>query len=62
VAPTMMPPGKAPPRLDAIAAVTAIDYLRFRFPDAPWLPALPALDALSQAWRERVSFAKTMPR
>jgi glutathione S-transferase len=62
VAHTMTPPGKAPPRLDAIATVTAVDYLRFRFPDAPWLPALPRLDELSLAWRERASFAKTMPR
>jgi glutathione S-transferase len=50
------------PTLDAIAAVTAIDYLRFRFADAPWLPALPRLDAVSLAWRERPSFAKSMPR
>jgi glutathione S-transferase len=50
------------PTLDAITAVTAIDYLRFRFPDAAWLPALPRLDAVSQAWRERASFANTLPR
>ena len=60
VADTMMP--AQAPRLDAIVTVTALDYLRFRFPDAPWLPALPKLDAVSRAWRERASFAKTMPR
>ena len=54
-------PGVAP-TLDAIAAVTAIDYLRFRFPDAPWLPPLPRLDAASAAWRQRASFAESMPR
>ena len=50
------------PTLDAITAVVAIDYLRFRFADAPWLPPLPALDAMSLALRERASVAKTMPR
>ena len=49
------------PRLDSICAVTAIDYLDFRFTDAPWLPALPALRALSQRLRSRPSFGKTMP-
>ncbi|WP_077002641.1 glutathione S-transferase N-terminal domain-containing protein [Variovorax sp. KK3] len=50
------------PMLDAICAVVAIDYLRFRFTDAPWMPALPALDALSQRLRKRPSFEKTSPR
>ena len=49
------------PTLDAICAVVALDYLCFRFADAPWMPALPALDALSQRLRERPSFGKTMP-
>lgn len=50
------------PTLDAIAAVVATDYLRFRFTDAAWLPPLPALDALSQRLRSRESFAQTVPR
>ena len=50
------------PTLDAITAVVTIDYLRFRFADAAWLPPLPALDAMSLALRERASVAKTMPR
>lgn len=50
------------PSLDAISAVVAIDYLHFRFPDAPWLPATPALDALSTRLRARESFAQTLPR
>jgi glutathione S-transferase len=58
----LAPLGQGAPTLDAIAAVTAIDYLRFRFPDAAWLPALPKLDAVSQAWRQRASFANTLPR
>jgi len=51
----------ATPTLDAICAVTAIDYLNFRFTDAPWLPPMPALNALSQRLRARPSFAQTMP-
>lgn len=47
--------------LDAICAVTAIDYLNFRFTDAPWLPPMPALNALSQRLRARPSIAQTMP-
>jgi glutathione S-transferase len=50
------------PTLDDAAAVTALDYLRFRFPDAAWLPPLPKLDALSAKWRARPSFALSMPR
>ena len=53
--------GDNTPRLDAICAVVAIDYLRFRFADAPWLTALPALDALSVAMNLRDSFAQTLP-
>lgn len=49
------------PKLDAICAVTAIDYLNFRFTDAPWLPPMPALNALSQRLRARPSIANTMP-
>ncbi len=56
------PVSKAVPTLDVIAAATALDYLRFRFADAPWLLPLPKLDAVSAAWRARESFAKTMPR
>jgi len=47
--------------LDAICAVTALDYLRFRFNDEPWMPPLPSLDALSASLRGRRSFAVTMP-
>lgn len=50
------------PTLDAIAAVVAIDYLRFRFDGQAWLPAMRALDALSAALRQRASFSQTMPR
>ncbi len=50
------------PTLDAITAVVAIDYLRFRFADAAWLAPLPALDAMSLALRARPAVAQTMPR
>lgn len=52
----------ASPTLDDIAAVVAIDYLRFRFADAPWLPPLPKLDLLSTKLRARPSFSTSMPR
>jgi glutathione S-transferase len=50
------------PTLDAICAVVAVDYLRFRFAEAGWMPAFPALDALSQRLRARASFGTTMPK
>ncbi len=45
-----------------IAAVVKVDYLRFRFANAPWLPALPRLDALAERAKARASFAQTLPR
>ena len=48
--------------LGAIATVVLLDYLRFRFAGAPWLPALPRLDALAVRARARASFADTLPR
>lgn len=50
------------PLLDAITAVTLFDYQQLRFADQPWLPRTPRLRALAEAWRERPSFASTMPR
>ncbi len=50
------------PTLDAICAVVALDYLRFRFDGQPWLPAMSALDALSLSLRRRASFVQTLPR
>ena len=50
------------PTLDAICAVVALDYLRFRFGDQPWLPDMPALDAVAAALHQRPSFSQTMPR
>jgi len=58
------PPGYegGTPSLAVIATVVALDYLRFRFPTAPWLPALPRLDALAARAHGRASFAETLPR
>lgn len=53
--------GDGAPTLDAICTVVAVDYLRLRFPDAPWLPPLPSLDALSARLRARISFEVTLP-
>ena len=50
------------PTLDAICAVVALDYLRFRFDGQPWLPDMPALDTLSASLGQRASFAQTLPR
>ena len=50
------------PDFAVIASVVAVDYLRFRFPSAPWLPALPRLDALAAKAHARAAFAETMPR
>ena len=48
--------------LGAITTIVLVDYIRFRFAGAPWLPAVPRLDALALDSRERVSFASTVPR
>ena len=54
--------GARTPTLDAICAVVALDYLRFRFDGQPWLPDMPALDTLSASLGQRASFAQTLPR
>ena len=48
--------------LAVIATVVLVDYIRFRFAAAPWLPAIPRLDALASQARGRTSFSSTMPR
>ncbi len=50
------------PTLDAIAAVVALDYLDFRFAEAPWLPELPAVRVLGARLGERASFESSRPR
>jgi glutathione S-transferase len=50
------------PDLAVIATVVLVDYVRFRFPSAAWVPAMPRLDSLSQQLRSRPSFADSAPR
>lgn len=53
--------GGGVPTIAVLTAVVAIDYLRLRFKDAPWLEPLPRLDALSAAVRRRPAYGETMP-
>lgn len=55
-------PGDRTADLATITAVVLVDYIRFRFAGAPWLPAVPRLDALAARMRERASFSSTLPR
>ena len=50
------------PNLAVIASVVLLDYVRFRFPSAPWVPNVPRLEALAVRMRARPSFASTLPR
>ena len=49
------------PNVAAITAVVAVDYLRLRFAEAPWVEPTPALDALRAAVAHRPAFATTEP-
>ena len=49
------------PTIDVIAAVVALDYVDFRFPQAAWLPALPKLRALCERMASRASFERSRP-
>ena len=49
------------PDLSVITAVVAVDYVRLRFKDAPWVEAMPKLDALRDAVAGRPAFANTIP-
>ena len=48
--------------LDVMAAVVTLDYLDFRFAQAPWLGPMPALRALAATFSERPAVATTRPR
>jgi glutathione S-transferase len=41
--------------------VVALDYLRLRFKEAPWVEPLPRLDALRAQVAERSPFRSTEP-
>lgn len=49
------------PDIANLAAVTALDYILFRFPDRDWLEALPNLRAWRERQRGRPSVDATMP-
>lgn len=49
------------PDIAVIMAVVAVDYLRLRFKDAPWLEPIPRLEALREALAKRPAFASTEP-
>lgn len=49
------------PNVAVMTAVVALDYLRLRFKDAPWVQPTPALDALRAQVTSRPSFVATEP-
>jgi glutathione S-transferase len=49
------------PDLAVITAVVAVDYVRLRFKDAPWVKPIPRLDALREATASRPAFVSTLP-
>jgi glutathione S-transferase len=54
-------PAKDAPSLAAITAIVALDYVRFRFPGAGWMPNLERLDHLRERMCGRPSIERTMP-
>ncbi|CAG9234281.1 Glutathione S-transferase family protein [Paraburkholderia tropica] len=50
------------PNIADIATTVALDYLRFRFSAAGWLPAVPRLDAICSRLAERPTFRRSAPR
>ncbi len=49
------------PSIAVLTAIVALDYLRLRFKDAPWLEPLPRLDALRAEVAERPAYSSTIP-
>ncbi len=54
-------PGDGTPTLAEIAAVVALDYVQFRFPQADWMPPTPRLERLQRQTRTRPSVEQTRP-
>ncbi|SEB23740.1 glutathione S-transferase N-terminal domain-containing protein [Variovorax sp. YR216] len=50
------------PDLSVIASVVALDYVRFRFPNAAWMPELPKLSSLAARMGSHASFETSFPR
>ena len=57
------PPGyyEGVPDIAVLTAVVAVDYLRLRFKDAPWVEPIPRLQALRDVVAGRPAFAATEP-
>ena len=53
--------GAGAPSLAVLTTMVALDYLRLRFKDQPWIEALPRLDALRAQIADRPAYAKTIP-
>ena len=49
------------PSIAVLTTVVALDYLRLRFKDEPWIEPLPQLDALRAKVAERPAFKNTVP-
>lgn len=49
------------PHIGVLTTVVALDYLRLRFKDAPWMEALPNLDALRARVAGRAAYRGTEP-
>ena len=49
------------PNVAVITSIVALDYLRMRFKDAPWVEPTPKLDALRTQIAARPAFAGTEP-
>jgi glutathione S-transferase len=49
------------PSVAVITAIVAVDYLRLRFAEAPWVEPLPKLNALRDEVATRAAFAQTAP-
>lgn len=53
--------GGGVPDIAVLTAAVAVDYLRLRFNDAPWVEPIPRLQALRDAVAGRPAFAATEP-
>lgn len=49
------------PSVAVLTTIVALDYLRMRFKDAPWLEPLPRLDALRAQVADRPAYNSTVP-
>jgi len=49
------------PNIAVLTTIVALDYLRLRFKDAPWVEPCPKLDALRAKVADRPAFAQTVP-